>query len=143
MFDIEKRNFIKKAYNYTCITVGCVLVNEIITKENKIKIINENFNVMGTNGKLQAFVQDIEEGMSITEKALKRMRHIDKLASKFYPYAEIAIMNKFFKEYMTASDDTLNLLDLSNMFNELTDGYFDIGLGNILSLSEIDKKNRF
>lgn len=67
------------------------------------------------------------------------MNRIAELASKFSPESDIALLNRLYKQYNSISDDTQDLLDISNKYFELTDGYFDIGLGNILTLSNIDK----
>lgn len=138
MIDIKKRNFLKSIYTYTLIASVSILVNEKINNTH-LRFVHKEFNVMGTSGKIQIFTQEPEKAFSITEEAIKRMKKIDELASKFAPDSDIAILNRLYNIYNNISDDTQNLLEISNEYHTLTDGYFDIGLGNILILSHIDK----
>lgn len=138
MIDIKKRTFLKNIYTYAFIASVSIAVNEKINHTN-LKFVNKEFHVMGTNGKIQAFTNEPEKVFNIAEEAIKRMNRINDLASKFAPDADIAILNRLYKMYNNIEDETQDLLETSNKYFELTDGYFDIGLGNILTLSNIDK----
>ncbi|HIH2762665.1 MAG TPA: FAD:protein FMN transferase [Candidatus Azoamicus sp. MARI] len=139
MIDFKKRNFIKNMYTYAIIaSVSIAVINEKMHSTN-LKFVNKDFYTMGTNGKIQAVTSEPEKVFSIAEEAIKRMNRIAELASKFSPESDIALLNRLYKQYNSISDDTQDLLDISNKYFELTDGYFDIGLGNILTLSNIDK----
>ena len=138
MIDIKKRNFLKNIYTYAFVASISLAGYEKISNTN-LKFVNKEFNVMGTNGKIQSFTNEPEKTFSIAEEAIKRMERIHELASKFEPYSDIAILNRLYKKYNNIADETQELLEISNKYYDLTEGYFDIGLGNILTLSNIDK----
>lgn len=139
MIDIKRRNFIKNIYNCALIGTSYLIINEITLKKTDLKFINTEYYVMGTNGTIKILVSDVTKGFSIAEEALKRMRNIEKLASKFAPYSDISILNRYYNMLNNISDETIELLEISDKYNKMTNGYFDIGLGNILTLSGIDK----
>ncbi|HIH2762351.1 MAG TPA: FAD:protein FMN transferase [Candidatus Azoamicus sp.] len=138
MIDIKKDIF-KNMYTYAFIaSISIATINEKLNNTN-LKFIYKDFYTMGTNGKIQVFTKEPEKAFSIAEEAIKRMKRIDELASKFAPDSDIAILNRLYNIYNNISDETQELLEIGNKYFEFTDGYFDIGLGNILTLSNIDK----
>lgn len=138
MTDKKRRELLKKIYAYTLLIVIPVAINEKVM-DTSIKFVNKEFNAMGTNGKIQIFTDNEEKASSIAEEAIKRMQRIDELASKFAPDSDIAILNRLYKMYNNITEETEELLETSNKYYDLTEGYFDIGLGNILTLANIDK----
>ncbi|HIH2763625.1 MAG TPA: FAD:protein FMN transferase [Candidatus Azoamicus sp.] len=139
MIDVKKRHFLKNIYTYAFVATASLAINETFINNKPLKFINKNFHTMGTNGKIQIFTEEPEKAFSIAEEAIERMNRIHDLASKFAPDADIAILNRLYNIYNHISDETQELLETSNNYYNLTNGYFDIGLGNILTLSNIDK----
>lgn len=139
MPNLERRNFIKNIYKYILIGSVSIALNEIIINKTDLKFINTNFYVMGTNGTIKAFVKNHNKSSSIVEEALRRMKNIERLASKYAPYSDISLLNRYYNYLHNIADDTVELLEIGNKYHKLTTGYFDIGLGNILTLSGIDK----
>lgn len=135
MIDQNKRNFIKNSI----FKISHSILMPKIRKKIKNKFISEKFYLMGTCGKIQIFTEDIKYGKNIIIKALKKIKKIEKLLTKFSPNSEISKINISPFNYQKVSKETLYILKMGNNISILTNGYFDMGMGNILSISEIDK----
>lgn len=134
----ERRFFMKKIiYTTLLFYIGILFNNNCLEKD--IIFINEEFNAMGTDGKMQIYSDNKDYDMSLTvAEAVKRMHEIDALASKFKMFSDISIINKNPNNYNKVSDDIITLAELSNQYLKKTNGFFDVGIGNFLTLSGID-----
>lgn len=138
MLSINRRNFLKGVCcTGVLLTAGILLNNKILNKN--IKFVNEDFTIMGTKGKLQIFSENKEYNMDLTiDEAKKRMKRIDELASKYRMDSETSKINLNPNVYQKVSKDMLNIIKKSQKYFTLTNGYFDFGLGNYLTISGID-----
>ena len=135
----SRRNFLRKIIFYTgFIYISILAYNNIYKEPPKDPLIEEVFISMGSDGKIHYYTKSQKESNAFIQNAIDRMHAIDKLASKFRPYSDISILNLDPDVYTEVSEDTLKILEASQKYNELTDGYFDIGMGNFLSISGID-----
>ncbi len=136
--NINKRTFLKKIVKYSIFGGLFAFASNNILKTTNMNFINEKFYSMGTEGRIQIFTPDITYGKTIIKNAIKRIHDLEILLTKFSPKSDIGIINSHPNIYNTVSDETLFILNLSKLYSHITRGYFDIGLGNFLSLSGID-----
>ncbi len=138
-FKEMRRGFLKKLMFYTCATyIGILIINNFITKQHEITFVNKDFISMGTNGDIQIFPEGEINSETIIEDTIRRLNQFEKFLSKFKPSSDIGLINSNPYYYRKVSNETLTILDLSIKYNKMTYGYFDIGLGNFLSISGID-----
>jgi len=136
--DISRRFFLKSFLNYIFVLSLSIIVNDTVLQNVNMKFISEKFYLMGTYGKIQLFVDDVDHGTRVLKKALDKIKYIESLLTKFSPDSDIGVINNFSKSYHYISDDTLHILDYGTKLSEMTFGYFDMGLGNVLSKIGID-----
>lgn len=103
-----------------------------------MKFVSKNFYLMGTYGKVQMFTKNVNYGIFVISKMIEKIKKIENLLTKFSPYSDIGKLNSLFLNYNKISNKTLNVLINSIYIYNFTNGYFDIGLGNLLSISGID-----
>lgn len=138
MLNVNRRKFLK---SFVCtgllLTAGILIDYKFLNKN--VKFVNEDFTVMGTKGKLQIFHENKEYNMDLTiNEAKRRMKEIDRLASKYRMDSETSKLNLNPNTYQKVSNDMLKIINESEKYFKLTNGYFDFGLGNYLTLSGID-----
>ena len=136
----KRRDFLKKLMFYTCVTYVSILIinNSHTTKEQERPFVHTDYVSMGTNGDIQIFPEGQINGETIIEDTIIRLNQFEKFLSKFKPDSDIGLLNSNPYYYRKVSNETLTILDLSIKYNKMTNGYFDIGLGNFLSISGID-----
>ena len=135
MINKKRRIFLKN----NLILIPLLNISELKPSKNKKEIfLIEKFYSMGTFGKIQIFTKNITKGKEIIKKAIEKIKDIEKLLTKFSPYSDIGKINNKPLNYKKISKETLYVLKTGIKISLLTDGYFDIGLGNILSISGID-----
>jgi len=134
-----RRSFIKKIFSYGFIVSLSVMTLPFFFREPSIKFISEKFYLMGTHGKIQIFVKDIDYGMFVIRKAIDRIRDIELSLTKFSPGSDVGFINTYPFVYHQVSSDTLFVLNFGKQMSFMTDGYFDMGLGNVLSSFGIDE----
>ncbi len=134
-----RRSFIKRSiYFFSGFYLSLVVV-DFKLYNSKLKFVCKDFFSMGTYGKVQIFVDDINYGILIIQKVLKRIHEIECLLTKFSPNSDVGFINKNPGSYNLVSKDTLEVLKIGDKISYMTDGYFDMGMGNILSASGIDE----
>ena len=106
--------------------------------EPKMKFISERFYLMGTQGKIQIFVKDIENGNIAIQNAINRIKNIEHLLTKFSVDSDISKINKHPFIYNEVSFDTIFNLIFAKQISTMTNGYFDIGIGDILAIYKVD-----
>lgn len=136
---VSRREFLKKIFGCGVACSLSVFVSNFIIHNSNMKFVSEKFYLMGTHGKIQTFVNNAEYGKLIVKKAIDRIKDIELLLTKFSPDSDIGIINNFSESYNAVSDDTLFVLASGTELSEKTFGYFDMGLGNLLSGFGIDK----
>lgn len=136
---VSRREFFKKFLGCGMACSLSVFVNNFMAHDSNMKFVSEKFYLMGTHGKIQTFVSNAEHGKFIVKKAIDRIKNIELLLTKFSPDSDVGLINNFSDSYNSVSDDTLFVLDSAKELSEKTFGYFDMGLGNLLSGFGIDK----
>lgn len=137
---LSKRFFLKKCFIYGMLWSLSVSVCKMLFHNSNMKFISEKFYLMGTYGKIQIFVVNAEYGKIFIQKAINRIRYIELFLTKFSYESDIGLINSFSNSYNSVSDDTLYVLNSGIELSEKTFGYFDMGLGNVLSEYGIDKE---
>lgn len=122
---------------------GSVFTLNFLFYENFIedfssKFICEDFYLMGTKGKIQFFCDDLNYGRFVIDKSISRVRELENLLTKFSPLSDIGRLNNNPLDFNNVSLDTLNVIKIGDFISKQTFGYFDMGLGNILSGIGID-----
>ena len=118
------------------------------------KIFERSFVAWGTNLNF-IVISDKEEGIinRAINESVEKVAELNLIFNNYDPKSELSLFNKTKKniEFKTSEHFT-KLLKLSIKYNELTNGYFDITIGNISSefnyeqsdktLSDLDVRNR-
>lgn len=138
MFYLDKRLFLKNILAVSGILSLNVVFYDNFLKDHANKFVCEEFYLMGTHGKIQIFCDNIEYGKFLIKKAINKINEIDMLLTKFSPLSDIGKINSNLNEFTSVSIDTFNILNFGKYVSDMTLGYFDMGLGNILSYSGID-----
>lgn len=138
MFYIARRNFLRSVFGVGTAFSLSIIFNKSFLEDFNNRFICQDFYLMGTYGKIQIFCDDIYHGNFFIKKAVNSIKKIEKCLTKFSPFSDIGIMNRRPFEYHSVSLDTLNVLNIGSLLSEKTFGYFDMGLGNLLSYSGID-----
>lgn len=139
MFYLNRRDFCKKFIFFpSTFYIGFIFPNFFLNDYSN-KFICENFYLMGTNGKIQIFSDNLDYAKFLIKKALAKIKELENCLTKFSPYSDIGRINSNKNNYTIISNDTSNVLDIGNNISKLTYGYFDMGLGNLLSYFGIDK----
>jgi len=95
--------------------------------------------VMGTTVRVEVDEKDAPE---LVDQALKEVRRLDKLFSRFDPASEISMINRLAGEdSLQVSSDTFKVIETAKKINELSRGAFDITLGHSEDLL-LDEKTR-
>jgi len=95
--------------------------------------------VMGTTVRVEVAEKDAPE---LVDQALKEVRRLDKLFSRFDPASEISMINRLAGEdSFQISPDTFKVIETAKKINELSRGAFDITLGHSEDLL-LDEKTR-
>lgn len=136
--NFSRRVFLKSFVNYSVAFSLSIAVSNL-TFNNNMQFISEKFYLMGTQGKIQVFVNNIDYGTSIVRQAINRIKYLEVLLTKFSPESDIGIINSYPDIYSTVSDNTIFVLTSGMILSNMTFGYFDMGLGNILSSYGIDE----
>ncbi|MCB1711103.1 MAG: FAD:protein FMN transferase [Candidatus Riesia sp.] len=139
-YNINRRTFLK---NFT--THGIILAlaatidySYLYPPKQYMCLTEKHFETMGTIGKIQLFEECKFKTQKAISEALKRIFSLEKELSKFNIHSEISKLNRNPFFYHATRDDTVNVLEKGIEFNRLTNGYFDFGLGNLLSIAGID-----
>ncbi len=140
MINLNRRKFIKKTGAYiTFLTLATTANSSYLYKQYKIPTFTEKyFQCMGTLGKIQIFENCTMKTSQSIEAVLKRIFNLENWLSKFKINSDISILNKKPSFYHATRDDTVEVLEKSMQYNKMTYGYFDAGLGNLLSITGID-----
>ncbi len=139
MFYLDRRFFLKKTLGFGVGGPIGVVINQIVLNDFNDNFICEDFYLMGTRGKVQIFCDNLEHGRFLIKQSISRIGEIEACLTKFSPYSDIGRINNNSHKFNEVSFDTLNVLNLGKRISAMTFGYFDMGLGNILSYSGIDK----
>jgi len=138
MINVARRNFITRYFGYgTACSLG-VVTGGLFFHDFGMKLVSEKFYLMGTHGKIQVFVSDVDYGTLIIRNAINKIKDLELLLTKFSPDSDVGIINNYPSHGTVVSDDTLFVLECGNKISVMTDGYFDMGLGNVLSSVGID-----
>jgi len=80
------------------------------------------------------------EDSFVIDEVFSEMKRLDDLLSKFNPQSEIFRLNQ--KKRLVVSEETFEVIEKAIEFNSLTDGAFDITIGELIDLwkQAIDKK---
>lgn len=138
MFSLARRNFLKSVYTFSSVFSLNVLIDSNFVLDYSNKFFCQDFYLMGTYGKISIFYDNLEHGKFLIEKSLLRIKSLESSLTKFSPYSDIGIINNNPNEWCNISSDSMHLLKIGMNISDLTKGYFDMGLGNILSFSGID-----
>lgn len=134
-----RRKFLKNMLFYGCMISICIFMEEKIYQPPQIPFVHESFNLMGTDGKIQIFDENCPYDITLTvQEAIRRINELEKVLSKFNPFSDINKLNMNPFIYQDLSVDTITVLNASINYSNMTNGYFNIGLGNFLSLAGID-----
>lgn len=136
---LNRRDFFKKIFGVSSFLSLGVFIDDIFLNDHREKFICESFFSMGTYGRIQIFSDNLEKGKFLLNKAVSRIKQLDSFLTKFSPLSDIGRINNNPYEFNYISYDTFNVLSLGKYFSDATYGYFDMGLGNLLSFSGIDK----
>lgn len=135
----KRRKFLKKMLFFGCMISICIFMEEKITQAPQMSFVRDQFKLMGTDGKIQVFDENCPYDITLTiAEAIRRINELEKVLSKFNTLSDITKLNMNPFIYQDLSDDTLKILHKSINYSAMTDGYFNIGVGNFLSLAGID-----
>jgi len=129
---------IKKYTVIYSILVTFLISNLYFIYDPKMKFISEKFYLMGTHGNIQIFVKDVQNGNLAIKNAIQRIKNIEKILTKFASDSDISKINRYPFIYNYVSFDTIFNLEFAKQIYIMTNGYFDIGVGDILSVLGID-----
>ncbi|HFL8819515.1 MAG TPA: FAD:protein FMN transferase [Candidatus Azoamicus sp. OHIO2] len=133
-----RRKFLKKMLFWGCVASMAVFMESNIY-DKPIYFLSESFTTMGTHGRIQAFDLNTPYNAACTvQNAIKRINELEKVLSKFKPFSDISNLNTNPLVYHDVSPDTIYVMEKSNNYTKATNGYFNVGMGNFLSLAGID-----
>jgi thiamine biosynthesis lipoprotein len=138
MFYLDRRRFLNKVFFTGSAFTLNFLFYESFLEDFSSKFLCEDFYLMGTNGKIQIFCDDLEYGKFIIDKSINRVKYLENILTKFSPLSDVGILNNNPFEFNEVSSDTLSILKIGNIISKKTFGYFDMGMGNLLSKFGID-----
>ncbi len=138
MFNLDRRRFLNKIF----LTGSAFSLNFVFYKsfleDFSSNFICEDFYLMGTKGKIQIFCDDLSYGNFIINKSINRIKELENYLTKFSPLSDVGRLNNNPFEFNYISNDTINVIKIGDVISKKTFGYFDMGLGNLLSIFDID-----
>lgn len=138
MFYLNRRKFLNKFFLTSSVfSLNFVFYKSFLDDFNS-NFICEDFYLMGTQGKIQIFCDDLAYGNFIVNKSINKIKELENYLTKFSPLSDIGKLNKNPFEFNYISDDTLNVIKVGDFISKKTFGHFDMGLGNLLSIFGID-----
>jgi FAD:protein FMN transferase len=138
MLNTKRRFFIKNFAKYSIGAAAAIIIPNYIFNNYSYKFISYDFYLMGTYGRIQIFLNDMEYGKLLIQNIINKIQNLESLLTKFSPNSDIGRINNNPKIRIKVSEDTIKLLKIGNNLSTLTDGYFDMGMGNFLTLYRID-----
>lgn len=139
MFNLDRRRFFHKIVNFGTFFSLAAISGDIIFRETKMNFISKQFFLMGTKGKIQMFIEDNILGGVIINNVINKLELIESFFTKFSPDSFIGKINCNSFNYHEVPNDVISILDIGKNISILTDNYFDMGMGNFLSYTGIDK----
>lgn len=100
--------------------------------------LSKSFYLMGTSGKITIYLKDKDYGYLLLDEAVRKVKKLEFMLTKFNPVSELNTINLNPNHYNNISSDFLYLLKLGTYITDNTFGYFDMGMGNLLSYYRID-----
>lgn len=138
MIYLNRRFFLKKGLGIVMLMPLNVVICRPFLHDFRDNFVCEDFYLMGTSGKIQIFYDNVEYGRFLISKAINRIRELEYCLTKFSPNSDVGRINVMPFDFHKVSVDTFNVFTIGKKISELTFGYFDMGLGNILSYCGID-----
>ncbi len=103
----------------------------------------KQFEVMGTQAKVEFEFDDSKYADSLIEKVVAEMHRIDHLMSPYKSDSELSKINQKASQHpVIISDELFELLQKSEYYSELTNGAFDISFSSIGYLYDFRKHQR-
>lgn len=137
MQNLSRRNFLKSMIALgTTLSLFKLLDNDFYY--NKDICLSKKIYAMGTSGNITIYCKDEKYGNLLLNEAAKNLNRLEFLLTKFSTNSDISRINLNPNFYNYVSRDVLNLLKLGSYITDNTFGYFDMGMGNLLSYYRID-----
>ncbi len=138
MISFSKRFFLKCIITSSFANIGFKILNNFIPNGFGLKFIEKNFYSMGTNGRILIYSKNKLIGLHAIDMAINRINEIELSLTKFSPFSDVGKLNRNPNKFILVSEDLINVFRLGNYINLKTSGYFDMGMGNLLSSFDID-----
>ncbi|CAB3976475.1 FAD:protein FMN transferase [Candidatus Azoamicus ciliaticola] len=138
MFYLDRRRFLNKVFLTGSAFTFNFLFYESFLEDFSSKFLCEDFYLMGTNGKIQIFCDDLAYGKFVIDKSINRIKYLENVLTKFSPLSDVGILNNNPLGFNEMSIDTLNVLKIGDFISKKTFSYFDMGMGNLLYKFGID-----
>ncbi len=138
MESLSKRNFLNSCLFLGMSLCSFKLLDRYICNKKKYFCLSKNFYLMGTCGNITIYVSDVKYGNFVLNEIFLRIKKLEFLFSKFIIDSDVSKLNLNPGIYNFVSFSVSKLLKLGMYINSNTFGYFDMGLGNLLSSSKID-----
>ena len=137
--DTKRRDFLKQLTTHSfLLTLATTIDYSYLHHNQNLHLTEQTFETMGTIGKIQLFENCPSKTRQSLDRVIKKIFALEQKLSKFNINSDISILNRNPFVYHTTQDDTLSVLEKSIKYKEITHGYFDIGIGNLLSIAGID-----
>jgi len=121
------------------IALTLFIAHNIYKPKPKLQQFQTQYFSMGTKGQIKIYSRSEKIAELILYATISRIKYLDRTLTKFSPNSDIGRLNLAAGKFIFVSQDTINVLKLSQEISNKTHGHFYVGMGNFLSKPGLDE----